>query len=54
MPLDRAQASKVRIAYSTTWQFWNVLRSCAVDLALLLTAAGLLRVAPPRRDSVKA
>ncbi|MDG2406345.1 MAG: hypothetical protein P8M25_15820 [Paracoccaceae bacterium] len=38
--LDLTQASKLWTTYPTTWQFWNVIRTCPAGLALLLTGAG--------------
>ena len=53
-PLAQAQASAVGSAYSETWQFWNIIRTCAAAVALLLTGLGLLKLTQTGRDSVNA
>ena len=53
-PLAPAQASAVGSAYSKTWKFWNIIRTCAAAVALLLTGLGLLKLTQTGRDSVNA
>ena len=53
-PLALVQASAVWIAYSETWQFWNVTHICAAVVALVLAGAASLTLTRPGRDSVNA
>jgi len=48
LPLDPDEAEAAWSAYSERWQAWNVVRTCASGLALLLTGYGLARLGANR------
>lgn len=48
LPLDSNEAEAVWSAYSGRWQAWNMVRTGASGLALLLTGYGLVRLGKDR------
>jgi len=46
MPISVEQARAIWADYSPDWQFWNVMRTIACGIALLITGYGLIRMEP--------
>lgn len=51
LPLPQAEAARIWAGYSPRWQGWNIARTIATGLALLLAGAGLLAAARKDRQA---